>query len=188
MQRTATRASAGAALLLVTIGAVVAAAPLLRLGDAKAAPEQVPLRLTAPLRDWLAPEAVVRVSGWAGENEHVRLLANGQPLGAATSGELGRFFLEVRAPRRSGRYGLVLRGDDRRTVLPDLVVRPVVLAAVGDVNLGDRIDVGVHSLGADAPWKAATPILSAADIAVANLECAVSTRGSPVPKEYNFRG
>ena len=119
----------------------------------------------------------------------MRLLANGRPLAATTSGALGRFVLDVRAPRRSGRYRLVLRAGERRVVLPDLTVRPVVLAAVGDVNLGDRIDAGIRTLGPDQPWKPATPLLRAADIAVANLECAVSTRGWAVAgKEYTFRG
>jgi poly-gamma-glutamate synthesis protein (capsule biosynthesis protein) len=32
------------------------------------------------------------------------------------------------------------------------------------------------------------PVLRRADIAFGNLECAVSRRGHPVPKEFNFRG
>src|SRR5688500_17263117 len=134
MRQTAIRTIVAAALLLGSAGAALALSPVVRLGDAAAADEQVPLRLTAGLPAWLAPEARVQVSGWAGADEPVRVLANGRPVAIARSGALGRFELTVRAPRRSGRYRLVLRAGERRTFLPDLVVRPVVLAAVGDVN------------------------------------------------------
>ncbi len=39
----------------------------------------------------------------------------------------------------------------------------------------------------DSLWTSAAPLLRAADIAIANLECAISTRGTPEPKEYTFR-
>jgi poly-gamma-glutamate capsule biosynthesis protein CapA/YwtB (metallophosphatase superfamily) len=189
MQPKATRALVATALLVGSIGGALAIAPVFALGSPSAAKAPVPLRLTAKLPEWLAPEAHARTTGWAGADEPVRLLANGKPIAAARSGALGRFMLDVRAPRRSGRYRLVLRAGDRRTVLPDLIVRPVVLAAVGDVNLGDRIDTGIRTVGPDGPWKPAAPVLRAADLTVANLECAVSTRGWAVPgKEYTFRG
>jgi len=38
------------------------------------------------------------------------------------------------------------------------------------------------------PWRDVAPILRSADIAFGNLECAVSTRGTKVPKTFNFRG
>ena len=189
MAPTATRAVVATGLALGSIGCALAISPVFASGSAAAAQEQVPLKLTARLPAWLAPEAHARASGWADAGEQVRLLANGRPVAAGRAGALGRFFLDVQAPRRSGRYRLVLRAGERRRVLPDLVVRPVVLAAAGDVNLGDRIDAGIRALGPDAPWKAVAPVLRAADVTVVNLECAVSTRGSPVPgKEYTFRG
>ena len=42
--------------------------------------------------------------------------------------------------------------------------------------------------GATWPWSGVAPILRRADVAFGNLECAVSYRGAPIPKEYNFRG
>jgi poly-gamma-glutamate capsule biosynthesis protein CapA/YwtB (metallophosphatase superfamily) len=43
--------------------------------------------------------------------------------------------------------------------------------------------------GVRHPWLSAAPVLRSVDIAVANLECAVSRRGSPWPaKQYTFRG
>jgi poly-gamma-glutamate synthesis protein (capsule biosynthesis protein) len=38
------------------------------------------------------------------------------------------------------------------------------------------------------PWTGVARALRAADIAFGNLECAVSRRGRPVPKQFNFRG
>jgi poly-gamma-glutamate synthesis protein (capsule biosynthesis protein) len=118
----------------------------------------------------------------------MRLLANGRPLVVARSGALGKFALRFRAPSRSARYRLVLHAGERRTPLADLVVRPVVLAAVGDVNLGDRIGAAIRSYGSGYPWTSAAPLLRAADLAIANLESAVSTRGTPAAKKYTFRG
>ena len=61
------------------------------------------------------------------------------------------------------------------------------LACVGDVNLDlDQFDLGY---GYEYPWTAVAGPLQAADLAFANLECAVSYRGSPVPgKGFTFRG
>jgi poly-gamma-glutamate synthesis protein (capsule biosynthesis protein) len=38
------------------------------------------------------------------------------------------------------------------------------------------------------PWTGVARELRSADVAFGNLECAVSTRGRPVPKQFNFRG
>jgi poly-gamma-glutamate capsule biosynthesis protein CapA/YwtB (metallophosphatase superfamily) len=64
---------------------------------------------------------------------------------------------------------------------------PVMLAAVGDVNL----DLNQFRQGYDYgyPWTGVAGLLQAADLAFANLECTVSFRGSPVAgKAFTFRG
>ena len=66
--------------------------------------------------------------------------------------------------------------------------RFLTLAAVGDINLGDGPGALMARHGYRYPWLRVAPTLRAADIAFGNLECAVSTRGRPVPKQYNFRG
>jgi hypothetical protein len=112
-------------------------------------------------------------------HEPVVVRAGGRVLGRAAAGARGRFRLTVHAPSRPGRYRLVLHGGDRQTPAGTLRVRPPLLAAVGDVNL-DHADPDV--------WASAAPVLRAADLAVANLECAVSKRGLPAPgNEYTFR-
>ena len=66
--------------------------------------------------------------------------------------------------------------------------RYLTLAAVGDINLGDGPGAYMRRYGYRYPWRRVAPTLRAADIAFGNLECAVSRRGSPVPKQFNFRG
>jgi poly-gamma-glutamate synthesis protein (capsule biosynthesis protein) len=99
-------------------------------------------------------------------------------------------FAERFAPRRSRRrYLLRARTDDGR-VSRTLRVRSrdLVLAAVGDVNLGDGPLTVMGQRGLAFPWTGVGPVLRRADVAFGNLECAVSSRGAPVPKLYNFRG
>jgi len=63
----------------------------------------------------------------------------------------------------------------------------VTLATAGDVNLDlDQFDQGY---GYEYPWAGVAGLLQDADLAFANLECAISYRGSPVPgKAFTFRG
>ena len=183
------RAAAACALAVGALGAASAVAPLQRFGAAEAAPVVLPrLELAAALPAWRAPGAPMTVSGWAGAGQPVSLLANGRRVGHARAGRLGKFVMQVRAPARTRRYRLVLRAGTRVQRLPSLIVRPVVLAAVGDVNLGSATAAAIRAYGADYPWGSAAPLLRAADLAIANLECAVTTRGDPATKEYTFRG
>lgn len=109
--------------------------------------------------------------------------ARGEPIlapGAATA---------FRAPRAPGALRLRARGVDGSASASVFVrVRDVVLAAVGDVNLGDGPGAAIARLGASWPWRSVGPRLRAADVAVANLECAISVRGAAQPKQYVFRG
>lgn len=61
----------------------------------------------------------------------------------------------------------------------------VTIAFVGDILLTDEVLAG---RGADHPWARAARQLKEADLAIGNLESAVSTRGAPVPdKQFTFR-
>jgi len=142
------RAAAGAGFVLALAGAVAALWPALApAGSPQRA--TAPLRLDAPLPQWLAPGARVQVSGWAGAGARVQLRSRGAVLARARAGRLGRFTLQLRAPARRGRYQLVLAEGGRRATLPPLVVRPVVLAAGGDVNL----ECAVSNRGTPVPGK-----------------------------------
>ena len=181
------RVAAAAGLGVVVVGSCVSFAAADTSRRAPAAPP--PLRLERPHPKWLVPGAAFRVTGWACAEETVRLLAGGREVGRAQSGPMGRFVIEARAPRRAAAYPLALASAERQRHLRTLVVRPLVLAAVGDVNLGDQIADAISANGPAYPWSGVRALLREADLAIANLECAVSTGGAPVPgKEYTFRG
>jgi poly-gamma-glutamate capsule biosynthesis protein CapA/YwtB (metallophosphatase superfamily) len=178
-------AIAATAAFLSLLAAVTAAS--LPAGDSE--PQAAaPPRVTSRLPTWLAPGGRLAVEGWAGPRQRVVLLGAGRPWAATVSGRLGRFRLRAVAPR-PGSYRLAVRASGLTVAAGTLPVRPLVLAAVGDVTLGDRVERELASAGARYPWLSVAPVLRSADIATANLEGAVSTRGSPAPgKEYTFRG
>jgi poly-gamma-glutamate synthesis protein (capsule biosynthesis protein) len=153
----------------------------------QARPEQPP-RIDSTLPEWLAPGGRLAVTGWAGPRRRVALRVGGRVAARATAGPRGRYRLAARAPR-AGRYRVVVETAAARAHAGTLRVRPLVLAAVGDVNLGDRVARAIAARGPHYPWDGVAPLLRGADLTTANLECAVSTRGEPWPaKEYRFRG
>lgn len=95
----------------------------------------------------------------------------------------------VRAPMTGSRLRLRARGaDDLVSPARNVVVRPLTLAAVGDINFGDGPGAEIERNGARYPWTSVGPRLRAADLAFGNLECAVSLRGEAQDKTYVFRG
>jgi poly-gamma-glutamate synthesis protein (capsule biosynthesis protein) len=58
----------------------------------------------------------------------------------------------------------------------------------GDVDFDRTTRQAIAAGGVDAPWAGIAPRLRAADLAVLNLECALSHRGTRQPKTYTFRG
>ena len=105
----------------------------------------------------------------------------------ARAGREGRARMAFGAPRQ-GRW--VFRARSALVSSPPRAVRVrhVTLASVGDINLGDGPRAVMRSRGVRYPWRNVAPTLRRADVAFGNLECAVSRRGRPVPKQYNFRG
>jgi poly-gamma-glutamate capsule biosynthesis protein CapA/YwtB (metallophosphatase superfamily) len=66
------------------------------------------------------------------------------------------------------------------------VRRPVVLAFAGDIHFEGAVRTTLLSRSGQVLGPVA-PILDRADLAVVNLETAVTTRGTPQPKQYVFR-
>jgi poly-gamma-glutamate synthesis protein (capsule biosynthesis protein) len=169
---------------LATLAALVAAAP----ASAQTAP---PLELRAPRVVASGVAIELRGAGaQAGERIviEVRLKRRWRRLTAARADGRGRFERAVRPERTRRRYVLRAVGalaGSRRVVVRS---RPVLLAAVGDVNLGNGPGALIDLYGPRYPWTGTAGALRAADVAFGNLECAVSTRGVPVPKLYTFRG
>src|SRR5579871_1605772 len=152
-----------------------------------AAETAAPLTVTSAETGWRAPGVPLAVGGFAGAHERVVLRANGSPVAAATAGALGCYRLRF-VPARPGRYRLVVSASGRVSRAGSVLVRPVVLDAVGDITFGEQVGPALVEHGASYPWTFVAPTLRAADITIGNLETAVSTRGSAAVKQYTFRG
>lgn len=156
------------------------------------APSPPPLQLSAPRVVATGAALTVRGSG-ATAGQQIRIeVQRGERwrrLDTAVADAAGRFVARVRPRRSRRRYTLRAAAADGRVSAPIVVrSRDVTLAAVGDINLGDGPGLVMSRLGLRFPWIGVARALRRPDIAFGNLECAVSTRGSPVPKEFNFRG
>jgi poly-gamma-glutamate synthesis protein (capsule biosynthesis protein) len=184
------RLLAGAGLLAgigIAVTAVLAVGGSERAPASDAAAAPAPLVVTSALPVWRAPGVPLVVTGFAGAGARLSLLAGHRTVATAVAGRLGAFRLRFRAPA-PGRYPLVVRASGRLRPLGTLAVRPLVLRAVGDIMLGERVGASIARHGGRHPWTAVAATLRDADIAVGNLETAVSTRGVPAAKEYVFRG
>jgi hypothetical protein len=108
------------------------------------------------------------------------------PAGETRADDEGGFRVEGRVAAGPGRAAVRVRAVGGAASTPmALTVRPLRLASVGDVNLGDT---AIAAEGPSYPWESAGRALREADIAFGNLECAISERGTAFPKQYNFRG
>jgi poly-gamma-glutamate capsule biosynthesis protein CapA/YwtB (metallophosphatase superfamily) len=109
--------------------------------------------------------------------------------GRSSAADDGSFRLEGRVLARPGRIALRARAPGVGVSAPVAVtVRPLRLASVGDINLGDVPGEAIAAHGPRYPWSSVGKALRQADIAFGNLECAISKRGEPFPKQFNFRG
>ena len=176
------------ALPFAAAGATVAVLALRPTGSQPLAAERVtPLTVARLVSGWRAPGVPVSVGGFAGAGERVVLRANGRAVASAAAGPLGRYRLRF-APRASGRYRLLVTTATRRRAAGSLVVRPVVVDAVGDVTFGEEVGPALAAHGGAYPWTFIAPTLRRADITVGNLETAVGSAGTAQPKEFTFRG
>lgn len=146
------------------------------------------LHLAAPKLVASAIRVPVKVSG-ASPNAWVALEVGGDRVGRAQADAQGVAETAIPAGRRVERLRVRAVGY-QRSPSPVKVIheRDITLAAFGDANFGDGVGDVMAALGARYPWSGVAPTLKAADIAFGNLECAISTQGAPVPKEFNFRG
>ena len=145
--------------------------------------------VTSNVPAWRAPGAPLLLRGTAGPGATVELWLGARRRGTVVANPSGDFVFRVRAPSARGRYAVALASGGERTGAGALRVRPVRLAAGGDVTLGDGVATAIRSHGRRWPWRSVAPVLRAADVAVVNLETCVSTRGRPWPgMEFTFRG
>ncbi len=188
-------------LVTATLALVSVATPV--VAGAQAATPRRPARAAAPAASAPLPSlrgprevalgGLLELHGGAARGEAVRverrLGDRWRTVGRGRASAAGRFRVRFRAPGRSGRLTLRARaGDGAPSRLLRVGVRPLVLAAVGDVNLGDLPGAYIARFGPGYPWGSVGPVLRRADLAFANLECAVSRYGRPVRKRFTFRG
>ena len=169
--------------------AVVAPAAAARLAAA-ADPPRLALAPGHRLPAWLAPGAPLSVTGMAAPRARVTLLVGGRRAGVARSGPRGAFTVTGTVPVSvTGAYRVAVASGTHRVGVGVQRVRPIELAAVGDVTFGDGVGWRIARTSTRYPWLQVAPVLRRADIATANLEGAVSERGTPVPdKRFHFRG
>jgi poly-gamma-glutamate capsule biosynthesis protein CapA/YwtB (metallophosphatase superfamily) len=157
------------------------------LADARSAAAE-PIRVTSTLPAWIAPGARIVVRGLADPREAVTLRADGWVLARTRSAAGGRYVLRGRLRGLGPRTLSVVAGGVSQRV-GRVLVRPLRLAAVGDVTFGGTVGDMIRAYGSRYPWLRVARVLRRADVAVANLETAVSNRGTPIPgKQYTFRG
>jgi len=63
----------------------------------------------------------------------------------------------------------------------------ITLVAVGDLMLSRSVEERMRAYGTLFPFQVLAPLLQEADIAVGNLECALTLGGEPAGKTYTFR-
>jgi poly-gamma-glutamate capsule biosynthesis protein CapA/YwtB (metallophosphatase superfamily) len=167
---------------------------LLSLGSSRPPAGTADFRAEASLRV-VAPGGWIVVTG-SDAPERIPLLLETRARGEdwrvvdrSTSDDAGRFRLDGRVLAAPGHLTLRARAPGVGTSAPvGVTVRPLRLASVGDINLGDTPGAAIAANGPRYPWTSVGRALRAADIAFGNLECAVSKRGVPFPKQFNFRG
>jgi poly-gamma-glutamate synthesis protein (capsule biosynthesis protein) len=136
---------------------------------------------------WRAPGVRVTVRGWGPADGTVVLRERNHVVATTTAGPRGRFRLGF-ATLRAGRYPLSVAAAGETLSAGTVRIRPVTLAAVGDITFGEQVGPTLARLGGRYPWTSVAPLLSSADLTIGNLETAVSLRGAPAAKQYTFRG
>jgi poly-gamma-glutamate synthesis protein (capsule biosynthesis protein) len=136
---------------------------------------------------WRAPGVRVTVTGWGPASGTVVLRERGHVVATTTAGPRGRFVVGF-ATLRPGRYPLTVSTPGEILSAGTVRIRPVTLAAVGDITFGEQVGPALGRLGGRYPWTSVAPILRRADVTTGNLETAVSVRGTPAAKQYTFRG
>ena len=177
--------SAVGVLVFLVLSLASSGSPVAGLGDFGAEPSR---RVVAP-GGWIALTGSDAPEGTGLLLETRTRDGDWRTAGRSTTGDDGHYRLEGRVLARPGRLTLRARAPGVGTSTPVTVgVRPLRLASVGDINLGDAPGAAIAANGPRFPWTSVGRALRRADIAFGNLECAVSVRGEPFPKQFTFRG
>ncbi len=88
-------------------------------------------------------------------------------------------------PKNAGRN----TGAKRKEPVKPMAPKEISVIAVGDILFDRQVGALIDSKGPDEPFRRVSSLLSSGDIAIANLECPLSTKGSRLAeKDVTFRG
>ncbi len=179
--------------LLAITGAACLAGVLVAAAPAAGAP-----RLLEPPPEWVAPGAQVAlrvVPDTTGPLRLERRVPGGWRVLAQRPARRGGVVSLTHRPRDVGVHRLRVvntAADEAGAPAPGQVrpvrlrVRPLTLAAIGDVSPGSAVAT-VRAYGPDWHWQRVGPWLRAQDLVVANWETADAPAGAPWPgKSFNF--
>src|SRR5580765_7143626 len=173
---------------MLKCGLIVVAIAFALTGATRAGSAPPAVQLDTDLPAWLAPGVMLTVRGTADPGTVIEVKRGAGTISSTTVGE-DRIFLARSVLARLGVHRVTASSSDEVITLGTVLVRPLRLAAVGDVTFGDRVAEAIATRGPAYPWQSTGRILRSADVATANLEGAVSTRGTPAPdKQFHFRG
>ena len=169
-------------------GLIVGAIAFALTGATRASSAPLAVQLDTDLPTWLAPGVTLTVRGTADPGTVIEVKRGAGTIYSTTVGEDGNFLVRS-VLSRAGVHRVTASSSDEAITLGTVLVRPLRLAAIGDVTFGNRVAEAIATRGPAYPWQSTGRILRSADVATANLEGAVSTRGTPVPdKQFHFRG
>jgi poly-gamma-glutamate synthesis protein (capsule biosynthesis protein) len=170
---------------VLSLPACALAAATLALTGARAAAQDLTVHKVS---GWRAPGVHVTVTGWGPADGAVVLRERRHVVDTTTAGPRGKYQLGF-ASLRPGLYPLTVTAADETLNAGAVRIRPVTLAAVGDITFGEQVGPTLDRLGGRYPWTSVAPVLRRADVGTGNLETAVSLRGTPAgAKQYTFRG
>ena len=132
---------AGAALALLAVPAQAQTGPV----------------VTTSLPAWRAPGAPLTVRGTALPGAPVELWLGATKRADAVAEPDGDFSFRVRVPHALRRYAVAVVSGGERTEAGSFRVRPVRLAAGGDVTLGDGVATAIRQYGNRWPWLSVAP-------------------------------
>ena len=161
------------------------AAATLALTGARAAAQDLTVHRVS---GWRAPGVRVTVGGWGPAAGAVVLRERDHVVATTTAGPQGRFQLGF-ASLRPGLYPLTVTAADETLNAGTVRIRPVTLAAVGDITFGEQVGPTLDRLGGRYPWTSVAPSSGAQTsrpgTSRPRSRCAARRRAA---KQYTFRG
>ena len=169
---------------VLSLEACALAAATLALTGASAAAQDLTVHKVS---GWRAPGVQVTVTGWDEADGAVVLRERGHVVDTTTAGPRGKYqlgFASFRPGCSVDRHRRRRDAERRRGR-----IRPVTLAAVGDITFGEQVGPTLDRLGGRYPWTSVAPSYGAQTWRPGTSRPRSRLRGTPAgAKQYTFRG